>query len=147
MRYEAFYVIRPAAALKEYLQQADPDVATFLSRPLLWTKKEGGVTAWTDEEYLAQSKLLFLLNLWSDYVIGAGEDESLKTALEEILDAPPFNESLFDRWWSIERFDGVDESFEEAEDRLCVEQPHLLASSTLPRVEAWLSQLEKRVTV
>jgi hypothetical protein len=145
MRYEAFYIIRPGAVLQEQLQQIDPDVAVFLNRPLLWTKKEGGITAWTEEDYLAQSKLLFLLDLWSDYVIGAGEDKALKIALEELLGAPPFNESVFDQWWTIERFEGVDGSFEETEDRLNLEQPHLLARSSSPRVAAWLSQLEKRV--
>lgn len=145
MRYEAFYVIRPAAALQEYLQQADPDMAAFLDRPLLWTKKEGGITVWTDEESLAQSKLLFLLNLWSEYVIGAGADESLKTLLEELLEAPPFDETLFDRWWTIDRFDGIDGSFEEAESHLNLEQPHLLARAASPRVAAWLLQLEKRI--
>lgn len=147
MRYETFYVIRPTAALQEFLQNADPDVAAFLNRPLLWTKKEGGITAWTEEDYLAQTKLLFLLDLWSDYVIGAGEDKTLKIVLEELLGAPPFDESRFDRWWNVERFDGVDENFEEAENNLNLEQPHLLAHSALPRVEAWLSRLEKGVPV
>jgi hypothetical protein len=145
MRFEALYIIRPAEALKERLRQAGPDIGDVLGRPLLWTKKEGGRTAWTDDDYVAQVKLLFLLNLWSDYVVGAGEDQSLKTFLQEAMGEPPFGEEVFDRWWTVERFDGADESFEEAEERLTLAHPHLLANSVLPRVEAWLSGLEKQL--
>lgn len=84
------------------------------------------------------------MQLWSEYVAGAGTDKSLKEFLENILGGPPFDDELFDRWWSVERFDGVDESFEEVEHRLSVEQSHLLATSPLPRVEAWLSDLAKQ---
>ncbi len=145
MRYEVLYLIRPADVLRERLSQAGQGIAEFLDRPLLWTKKEGGVTAWTEEDTVAQVKLLFLLDLWSEYVIGVAEDGSLKAFLEELLGCPPFDERAFDHWWRIERFDGADQSFEEIEESLTLEQPQLLVSSALPRVEAWLSRFEKRV--
>lgn len=147
MRYEALYIIKPAATLRERLQQVPQDLAEFLGRPLLWTKKEGGVTAWTAEDFVAQVKLLFLLELWSDYVLGADDDPRLKDLLEEILGAPPFDEQVFDHWWNVERFDGADQSFEAIEESLVLEQPHLVVSSALPRVEAWLTKFERRVHV
>ncbi len=90
-------------------------------------------------------KLLFLLELWSDYVIGAGAERSLREFLEKVLVGPPFTEALFDTWWRVERFEGIDESFEEVEARLEVEQPYLLSHSALLRVQAWLTGLEKGV--
>ncbi len=144
MRYESLYIIRPAETLKRQLKQADPDIALLLERSYLWTKSEGGRTVWTEQDYAAQVKLLFLLKLWADYVIDAGEDKSLREYLEDLLGGPPFSEELFDQWWMLERFDGVDESFEAVEERLGLEQPYLLANSPLPRVEAWLSGLEKQ---
>jgi hypothetical protein len=145
MTYESYYFIRPSQALKDRLRQGDPDVAELMSEPHLWTKKEGGITVWTDEDYTAQVKLLFLLDLWSEYVIHVGEDESLKLFLEEIMGLPPFSTATFDRWWTVERFEGIDECFEEISSRLSREYPHLLAKSDLPRVESWLSKLDQRV--
>ncbi|MGH9844021.1 MAG: hypothetical protein ACREEM_35250, partial [Blastocatellia bacterium] len=100
MQYESFYFIRPTQALKDRLKKTDPDLEEFMSQPLMWSKKEGGRTAWTEEDYIAQVKLLFLLDLWSEYVVHVGEDPSLKLLLEEIIGRPPFNEELFDRWWT-----------------------------------------------
>jgi len=147
MRFESLYIIRPTEALKKRLEQIDPDVAQMLSEPRLWTKSEGGRTAWTDKDNRAQIKLLFLLRLWSDYVVGASADDRLKACLENMLGIPPFSEDLFDHWWEVERFDGVDECFEEVEHRLSLDQPHLLANSPLPRVEAWLSDLASQEAV
>ncbi len=62
MRLEALYIIRPTEALGEHLKQTDSEVAQFLSVPRLWTKKEGGRTAWTDEDNEAQSSCCFSCN-------------------------------------------------------------------------------------
>jgi hypothetical protein len=145
MKYESFYFIRPAQTLKDRLRGSDPDIAELMSEPHLWTKREGGLTIDTEEDYIAQVKVLFLINLWSEYVIGAGEDKSLKLFLEEIMGPPPFTKELFDRWWTVERFEGYDESFEEIAERLGAEHMHLAAKSDLPLVEYWMSKFDKRV--
>lgn len=145
MKYESFYFIRPAQALKDRLRQVDPDIADLMSEPHLWTKQEGGITVSTENDYIAEVKLMYLLNLWSEYVLNVGEDKSLKLFLEEIMGHPPFNKELFDRWWTVERFEGFDESFEEIAERLGAENLHLAAKSDLPLVEYWMTRFDKRV--
>lgn len=117
-----------------------------MNQPLMWSKKEGGRTAWTEEDYIAQVKLLFLLNLWSEYVVHVGEDPILKLFLEEIIGRPPFNQELFDRWWTVERYEGVDESFEDVVERLAMQNPQLPAESELPFTNAASSRSDNLIS-
>ena len=141
MKFEALYFIRPTLALRERLSSVEPDVAAFLSEARLWSKQEGGRTTWNDKDSEAQVKMLFLAKLWSEYVCGATGEKVLQECLQDLLGAPPFDEQVFDRWWQVERFEGVEESFEAVQRQLHLEEPHLLTHAGSPQVEAWVSQV------
>ena len=57
----------------------------------------------------------------------------------------PINQELFDRWWTVERYEGVDESFEDVVERLAMQNPQLLAESELPFTNAALSRSDNLV--
>jgi hypothetical protein len=137
MQYIAYYLIRPSKLLCEKLKQLDSDIAELLSEPILWSKKEGGRTVWNESDFITQVKLAFLVNLLSTY--RGGEIEIL---IDNLLGKPPFRSDVFDKWWEVERFSGVDDSFEDIEMQMSREDLQALETSS-PLVETWLSSLEK----
>jgi hypothetical protein len=143
MRFCTYYIIRPTERLRERLERCDPDVAVLLGEPVLWSKWEGGRTVWTPQDYEAQVKLLFLAHLRSEYLVGDGNKSELRDLLEELLGKPPFDLRVFDRWWTLERFEGINESFEDVEKLLGVEGLKLLAKPQSTLVAAWLTDMTK----
>jgi hypothetical protein len=98
MQYIAYYLIRPSKLLCKKLTQFDSHIAELLSKPILWSKKEGGRTVWNESDFITQVKLAFLVNLLSTY--RGGEIEIL---IDNLLGKPPFSSDVFDKWWEVER--------------------------------------------
>jgi hypothetical protein len=138
MQYIAYYLIRPSKLLCKKLKQLDPDIVELLSEPILWSKKEGGRTVWNESDFITQVKLAFLVNLLSTY--RGGEIEIL---IDNLLGKPLFSSDVFDEWWEVERFSGVDDSFEDIEMQMNREDIHALETN-LSLVETWLSSLKKQ---
>jgi hypothetical protein len=115
---------------------------TLLRRPLLWTKQEGGHTAWSAEEYTAQVKLLFLLWLKSNFADLGTTD--VVEIVQTLLGEPPYNLSTFDRWWLVERFAG-EESFEAVQDSLSEQYFATIGDTKLSRVDRWIANMTRKV--
>jgi hypothetical protein len=138
MQYIAYYLIRPSKLFCEKLKQLDSDIAELLSEPILWSKKEGGRTVWNESDFITQVKLAFLINLLSTYRGG-----EIETLINSLLGKPPFRSDVFDKWWEIERFSGIDDSFEDIEMQMNREDIHELETNS-PLVETRLSSLKKQ---
>lgn len=107
MRVDAYYLIEARPALSERLVgRVKDDFREFLLEPLMLTNGEGGRTAWRDEDHCLTVKLSFLASL-KDYVELSADGSFL-----ELFGAVKLSTSLFDKWWTIRRFE-VDDSVEE----------------------------------
>ncbi|SRR5258708_32129228 len=142
MRVETHYLIRPNNQLLELSTKWSQDVYSLLRHPLLWTKEEGGHTAWSVEEYSAQVKLLFLLWLKSNFVDHGTTD--VAEIMQSLLGEPPYNLSTFDRWWIVERFAGQ-ESFEAVQDSLNEQYFAAIGDTNMSRVDQWITNMTRKV--
>jgi hypothetical protein len=138
MQSLAYYLIHPSKLLCEKLKQYGSDIAELLSEPILESKKEGGRTFWNESDFITQVKLTFLVNLLSTY-----RGREIEALINSLLGKPPFRNNIFDKWWEVERFSGIDDSFENIEMQMSREDIHALETNS-PLVETWLASLEKQ---
>src|SRR5215831_16614919 len=132
MRVETHYVIRPNPQLLEKSVEWSPASGDLLRRAVMWSKEEGGRTAWMPHEYIAQVKLLFLL--WLKYNFADNGIADAAEIVHSLLGEPPFNLSTFDRWWTVERFAG-NESFEFVRDSLREQDYAAIGEINMSRVD------------
>lgn len=102
MRYTAFYVIRGNKDLDARVRSAAYEKFDFLLGPFLWANEQGGQMAYTLDDYTAGVKRAFLADLRCISL-----DEGV---IERVLDGFRVGEDVFDRWWNIEAFRGLDGS-------------------------------------
>lgn len=133
--YDVTYVIRGTEELNRKIAEFDPEVLELISGPIVWTKKEGGRTAWTHNDYIIQVKLLFLANLLSEV-----KGSRLEPFILEIVGNKSLTVEIFDKWWRVERFT-ADDTFESIEEELKVEYLKLIAKTNDPMIDSWLEWL------
>ena len=143
MRVEAHYVIRPNTQLLQKSAEWSQESGELLRRPVVWTKEEGGRTAWTPQEWTAQVKLLFLL--WLKHNFADNGTTPVSETVHSLLGEPPFNLATFDKWWTVERFTGL-ESFEGIQDSLSEQDFAAIGEINVSRVDHWIANLNRRVT-
>jgi hypothetical protein len=102
VRYTAYYAIRGRPALRQLLHEKGFEHADALTEPVLWSNEQGGRTAAMPEDFAAAVKRLYVA--WARYVV-LGPDETRR-----IFGDLPVSETVFDRWWHAEQFDGLDSS-------------------------------------
>ncbi len=106
MKYTAFYIIRP----KKVLINRIIGWADFLSEPVLWTKEQGGRSAWALEDHMKAVKYFFLVYI---------KNSVLNNEIEKkIFGSFSISIDFFDSWWELELFDGFDETVEDIVDEL-----------------------------
>ena len=102
MRSPSYYIIRGKPQLKVALAHIDAELQHELMGPLLLENLEGGRTAHNARDYVDAVKILFITYakhvLLKEYDRHGIDDDSA--------------DHVFDRYWDIERFDGVDYSTE-----------------------------------
>ncbi len=110
MRYTAIYVVRGNALLESKLRDLGLERADFLLEPHVWTNEQGGRSIYAFDDYVSAIKRLFVAHV--------------KLVVLEPSDAVAVfgdlavSEHIFDRWWSIEAFQGVNTTGAEAIDDL-----------------------------
>lgn len=117
MMKKSYYVIKPTSDLRRLLQNY-LDVALFLNDPFLWVSEEGGYTSWKPSDYQVRTKLIFLAYLKAR--LEKMLSPKFKQLSGELFNQPPIDVSLFDKWWTIERFvlnGDVQESLESLQSR------------------------------
>ncbi len=137
MRFEAYYVVRPRPTL--LARVAGVRDAVLLIDPVLWSRGEGGRTASGPAEWTEDFKLTYLLGLQMDYLGQAPENEQqreFQALLQDLLGPAPWGVEVFDRWWTVERFDGVNEDADEIVERASLEDVQKLKGP-----EPWMERL------
>jgi hypothetical protein len=134
MRFTAYYIVRPNDALLERLTLEEEGLREAIAPAEVWSKQEGGRTAWTPAEHSTCVKLLFITNFARNY--GSGERSARLT--HDLLGAPPFGEEVFDRWWTLERFGGADEDFDAIAMALTPADYDRLDPGGSARVSTWI---------
>lgn len=134
----AYYLIQPRTGLAEWLRpRVEPEVVELLTeRQLVANDEFVGRTSWRDDENALRVKLLFVAGLRD--LIPLKDDNSC----EAILGSREISASLFDRWWTVERFE-----LEANVDDYMAELTRSLPSVPLtgnPVVDGWLSELKTK---
>jgi hypothetical protein len=133
---KVYYVIWPNSSLIDFLSDKDDFTWSNFGRPTLWSRTEGGKSAWKSTDYSDRAKIIYIAFLWKDYVIN-GEQLGTKSIVTELLGGPPFSETVFDKWWTIERWSGEDYGFEDVFNHVKANALPLMKPVN-PLVEAWL---------
>ena len=106
MQFSAFYLIEARPELSERVPiLSDPVLERHLLEPEMISKLEGGRSRWTKEDHTLTIKLLFLAQI-KEYT-----PLSSDAVFERLFGSHRLSTSLFDRWWTIRRFE-VNESAE-----------------------------------
>jgi len=106
--FEVCYLIRPKESLLRLTaENPAPDADWELTTPQVWTRVETTHDDSQTEHRAAYVKLLFLAWLHHSILASLCERprEDSDSRLEKMLGPEPYTPAVFDRWWSIERFD------------------------------------------
>jgi hypothetical protein len=96
MRYTAYYIIRSRPELVARLTGTQYADLETLVGPLLWTNEQGGRTAFTKQDHILAVKRLYV-----EYIrnVVPGPEAAI---VGDLLAC----EGPFDKWWTLEVFDG-----------------------------------------
>lgn len=98
MQFEALYLIKPRPTLRDQLRgRVEDDFAELLLEPVLLSNKEGGCSAWGDEDHALTIKLMHLAQV-REYTPVANDED-----FDRVFGSPCLSVGLFDRWWTIRR--------------------------------------------
>ncbi len=142
----AYYVIRPAERLAQLLDASGHDWAGLLDETTIWSRGEGcsialPIDTWVDLRE-AQVKLLFMLNLASDYLPDTGSPTNeFQSFLVGLLEYPSVRMETFDKWWSLERIEALDDTFENAETGLAKRHLDSVVIPPLDGAAEWIEHL------
>jgi hypothetical protein len=121
LQYIAYYIIRPNPAFKELIRNADNNLGNLedLLSPQLWTHAQGGRSSLTLADRVSEVKRLSVACV--RYLVLAS-----MTPSPPLVDLP-VQETTFDRWWTLEVFDGEDASTDlVAHDLRMLDRPELV---------------------
>jgi hypothetical protein len=97
------FVIRPKLALRERSVGTALEGSSFLTEPVVWTCETGDRVAWSKEEIIQGTKLIFVNHARTTF-LSSDEWQALASSLAE--------DDVFDAYWSMEVFFGIDERVE-----------------------------------
>lgn len=145
MIHHIFYQVQPTSVLTEWLEQheAHSDVMNLIAVPQLWVHTVKGQSALDGTDIDLQAKLLYLANLNHLYIRENDAALDVQTILIELLGAAPWTSAVFDRWWTLHRYE-LEESSEAVIDDLAHQDLAVLAKTGQPGVDAWLDTLIER---
>lgn len=129
MRLDAYYACKGTLALLSH-ERLDSDLVDILAERMLFKHSEGGLTIWTHEDHAAVIKLLIVAYFKRLYP-------------DEFLRAAPVSVEFFDQWWTLERYDGLENDLDVIVDDLPPEVISSFTSTGNELVDAWLADLKE----
>ncbi|MEK8018127.1 MAG: hypothetical protein VSS75_014735 [Candidatus Parabeggiatoa sp.] len=129
MKKIVFYVIKPKAILVDRTKTLDETIGKPLTEVTTWLDEEMTHSGWSDNDYIVAVKLIYLAYLYEDF-----KDEP---ETQFLFNGGAIRFELFDKWWSIERFE-LSDNITEAEhslERLTKEKIQLTGNSA---IDTWL---------
>jgi hypothetical protein len=140
MLSEYYYAIYPLNTLIEKLKSFDQsDFIDILQEPVIWLRKESSKGNISTYDKIEQVKLLFLANLWTEFSDDSSND--VEIVLQSLLGEPPFSAEIFDQWWGIWRFFGVDGNFSSVESRIRLLGLKSLCKTDNPLLIEWMERI------
>lgn len=128
-----YYLIRPKQALLERSQYA------FLVEPQLWFYEQAHQRGKKRADYALQVKILFLARVHTLRET-FNKDENQFKATQEIMDDPPYDENVFDTWWTIEALRPGPEFHEELRS-LPLASLEAISKTNNSLVDPWLARI------
>lgn len=110
VRYTGFYVIRGNDRLVARVREREIEVLDLIVGPFLWSHEQGGVSAYTLQDHQGFVKRAFLAHLQC-LALEPG-------VIERVIDELRIADEIFDLWWTMEAFQGLDESVSDVADQL-----------------------------
>lgn len=109
MQREIPYVVRPKDNLLEVIK---PYIilAAYFSKPVIWTVLHGSRTKLTLEDWEVALKLLFLAYFRSRAV--EIKSDEIINLLNRIFDGEPYQQTIFDQWWTLEKAVGIQKVYD-----------------------------------
>ncbi|RKZ49090.1 MAG: hypothetical protein DRR16_12275 [Candidatus Parabeggiatoa sp. nov. 3] len=129
MKKIVFYVIKPKAILVDRTKTLDETIRKPLTEVTTWLDEEMTHSGWSDNDYIVAVKLIYLAYLYEDF-----KDEP---ETQFLFNGGAIRFELFDKWWSIERFE-LSDNITEAEhslERLTKDKIQLTGNSA---IDTWL---------
>src|SRR5262245_53151215 len=134
MLHTRYYLIEPRADAAARLQGLDPGLVDLLLEPVLISNGEADRSWLGAEEHLLRVKLLYLARLREYQPFASDEDARTWFGSDRV------SGNVFDKWWTIRRFGGLDHTDAELLDFL---KP--LKAKVLPTgnelVDQWLEKV------
>lgn len=104
MKYTARYLIELRAEQRERAASILVASVDVLAQPVLVSRPVGGRTIRGPSDWVREAKLLYIAGLHDEYLLaepGDVEQRGFQRELQTLLGPPPWDESTFDRWWTI----------------------------------------------
>jgi len=129
MKKRVFYVVKPKAILEHKARTLDETIKKPITEVTTWLDEEVSHSGWSVNDYLVAVKLIYLAYLYEDF------KNEPKTQF--LFNQGSLHVELFDKWWSIERFE-LSDNIEEAEhsvEKLTTKNIQLTGNRS---IDAWL---------
>lgn len=124
-----YYVIRTNEALQHRLGLQSEDWTCLLEEPVIWSRQ---LYLDSSDLNLVQTKICFLLDLASEYLTFDGEPETeFQCFIIDLIEYPLIKAETFNKWWTLERFEYLENTFENVESEL---SKQLIESIQIPSI-------------
>jgi hypothetical protein len=140
MIFEKFYSIHPKNSFLEKLSHVNSIGAEILAEPKLWSRYEHGHDDNSVESRIIKVKLLFLAKLGAALNSIKDNDDELYYGLKNIIGEMPYSLSIFDEWWEITRYAGLDETIKYGESNVSLEELKLAKFTGFQEIDEWLTE-------
>jgi len=136
--FKVYYLIKPKDSLLRLTTTNPHDAIFLITEPQVWSRTETTGDYSPPEHRLAYVKVLFLAWLHHELLsLNEPPKEPFHERLQQMLGPEPFTPSVFDQWWTIERFDDKSD-VEEIEH---VIEPESLSKVSAPEIDYVQSHL------
>jgi hypothetical protein len=136
MYHQVCYVIKPQPSFIEFLKSYKTSI---LSSSEVWVLGTGGYGAPRPEELAIGVKLFYMARFRS--LLIEQNIENHVEILEKLMGQPPFHETVFDRWWTLEKY-GTPNEFNVVASWILPDQLALMQASESAKVNGWIANVE-----
>jgi hypothetical protein len=123
-----YYLLKPNDSLLNRAKASSHEWAELLTETVLWTRREGDRTTWSEEDRGVLVKLLFLASVW---------ELSGLPDFREIVGSLSLDTDSFDKNWTLQQIDEVDD-VDDVAKRLAGTVLNEQVHTGRPLVDEWL---------
>lgn len=132
MKNSRFYLIESKSAVFDGIKDVNPDLFDLFTSKQIWEDVSKDYRGWSSLDYIAKTKLSFLLALDTDY----SEEEFFFTLFPDFA----FSQKYFDKYWDITEVDIFENSEDRAKESSAVHEA--VEQCDNDKVKEWLHSLK-----